>query len=215
MLMATSKIGAIRTEAATAAVTTTTTVHAETILIAIALVVTVLRRILLRLSATCDERRKAAYFLTAFLLRALAWRLLLVGLWLMLRAVVHLLVARRKGLRIAWQIRLRLLLRLTWRITRLVLAHEWLTVVIVAIEAVVSPLLLPTGRALLGLLVVVGILLAELFLRRGDKAEIMFGVLIIIFGSYRIAGSLRVTRKLDIFFRDVRSGAADFYVRTV
>lgn len=140
---------------------------------------------------------------------------MLVGLWLMLRAVVHLLVARRKGLCIAWQIRLRLLLRFTRRITRLVLAHERLAVVIVAIKALISPLLLPTRRALLGLLVVVGVLLTELFLRRRNKTEIMFGVLIVILGGYWIAGSLRIARKLNIFFRDVRSGAADFYVRTV
>jgi hypothetical protein len=196
LLIVAGEIGTVRTEAATAAVATTATMHAETILVAVALIVTVLRWVLLRLAtAACDERRQAAYFLPAFL-PALVW-LLIRGLWLMLRTVVYLLVARRKGLRIAWQIRLRrrlLLLRFTRRVTRLVLAHERLAVVIVAIETVVSPLLLATRRALLGLLVVVRILLAELFLRRGDKTEIMFGVLIVIFGGHWITGSLRIAR---------------------
>jgi hypothetical protein len=139
---------------------------------------------------------------------------LLMRLLLMLRSIMHLLVARREWLGIARQVRL--LLGLARRVARFVLPHERLAVVIVAIKAFVSSLLLlPAGRALLRLLVVVGVLLAELFLGRGDKAEIMFGMLVVIFGGHRIAGSLRVPRKLDIFFCNVRSGAADFDVGTV
>ena len=139
---------------------------------------------------------------------------LLVRLRLMLRTVVHLLIARREWLGITRQIRLRLLhLRLRC-IARFVLAHERLGIVIVAIKALVCGLL--TGRALLlRLLVVIGVLLAELFLRGGDQAEIMLGVLIVVFGGHRIARALCITRKLDIFFRNMRGGAADFDVGTV
>lgn len=139
---------------------------------------------------------------------------LLVGLRLMLRTVVHLLIARREWLGIPRQIRLRLLhLRLRC-IARFVLAHERLGIVIVAIKALVCGLL--TRRSLLlRLLVVIGILLTELFLRGGDQAKIMLGVLIVVFSGHRIARALCVTRKLDIFFRNMRSSAADFDIGTV
>ena len=143
---------------------------------------------------------------------ALTWRL--VWLRLMLRTVVHLLVARRKWLRIAGQIRL--LLRFTRSVARFVLAHERLTVIIIAVEAfVVALLVLSAGRSLLRLLIVVGVLLAELFLRGGDETEIMFGVLVVILSGNGIAGALRVARELNIFFRNVRSRAADLNVRAV
>ena len=139
---------------------------------------------------------------------------LLVRLWLMLRTVVHLLIARREWLGIPRQIRLRLLhLRLRC-IARFVLAHERLGIVIVAIKALVCGLL--TRRSLLlRLLVVIGILLTELFLRGGDQAKIMLGVLIVVFSGHRIARALCVTRKLDILFRNMRSSAADFDIGTV
>ena len=69
--------------------------------------------------------------------------------------------------------------------------------------------------ALLRLLIVIGVLLAELFLRSGDQAEIMLGVLVVIFGRHRIARALRVARELDVFLRDVRGGAADLHVGPV
>ncbi len=132
----------------------------------------------------------------------------------MLLAIVDLLVARRKWLSVAREIRL--LLGFARRVARFVLAHESLAVVIVAVETFVAPLLvLPAGRALLRLLIVVGVLLAELFLRGGNKTKIMFGVLVVVLGGNRIAGALGVARKLDIFFRNVRSGAANFDVRAV
>ena len=132
----------------------------------------------------------------------------------MLRTVVHLLIARREWLGIPRQIRLRLLhLRLRC-IARFVLAHERLGIVIVAIKALVCGLL--TRRSLLlRLLVVIGILLTELFLRGGDQAKIMLGVLIVVFSGHRIARALCVTRKLDILFRNMRSSAADFDIGTV
>jgi hypothetical protein len=65
------------------------------------------------------------------------------------------------------------------------------------------------------LLLVIGLRLAKLFLRSGDQAEIMLGVLIIIFGGDRVAGALRIARELKIFFRDMRRGPANFYVLSV
>ena len=65
------------------------------------------------------------------------------------------------------------------------------------------------------MLVVIGVLLSELFLRGGDQAKIMFGMLIVILSRYRIAGALRVARELNIFFRNMGGGAADFNVGTV
>src|SRR3989304_1586896 len=43
----------------------------------------------------------------------------------------------------------------------------------------------------------------------------MFGVLVVIFGGHRIAGALRVARELDVFFRDMRGGAANLNVGAV
>jgi hypothetical protein len=59
------------------------------------------------------------------------------------------------------------------------------------------------------------LVLSELLLRCGDQAEIMFGMLIVVFGGDRVAGGTRVTRQLDVFFRDVRCGTADFDVGSV
>ncbi len=53
------------------------------------------------------------------------------------------------------------------------------------------------------------LVLTELILGGGDQAEIMFGMLIVILGGYRIAGRARVARQLHVFFRDVGCGAAD------
>jgi hypothetical protein len=216
-LLTTAKVGAIRT-VSTAAMTSTPAMHAETILATVAtlaLVVTVLvlAGILLRLLATAgDECRQATDLLPAFL--ATLIRLLLILLRLMLRAVMHLLIARRERLGIARQIRL--LLRLTRSVARLVLAHEGLAVVIIAVKSLVGVLL--TGGALLlrlRLLVVVWILLTELFLRGGNQAKVVLGMLVVVLGRNRIARTLRVARELDIFFRYMRSGAANFDVGTV
>jgi hypothetical protein len=153
---------------------------------------------LLWLPTARNKRRQTAYIVPAFM-SALVRR---IRLRLMLRAIVYLLVARRKWLSVAGEIRL--LLGFARSIARFVLAHERLTVAIITIKTFVNPLLvLPARHALLRLLVVVGVLLAKLFLRGGDKTEIMFGVLVVILGGNRIAGTLGVTRKLDIFFCDV------------
>src|SRR5215475_5215635 len=137
----------------------------------------------------------------------------MIRLRLMLLAIVDLLVARWKWLSIAREIRL--LLRFARHVARFILPHERLAIV-VAVKTLVVPLLMLTARdALLRLLIVVGVLLAELFLRGGDETEIMLSVLVVILGGNRIAGALSVTRKLDIFFCNVRSRAANFDVGAV
>jgi len=216
LLLITAKVGAIRT-ISTAAMTSTPAMHAKTILATVALVVTVLvlAGILLRLTTAGDERRQAADLLSALatLIRLLLIRLLLIGLRLMLRAVLHLLIARRERLGIARQIRL--LLRFTRSVARLVLAHEGLGVVIIAVKSLVGILLAGGALLLLRLLVVIWILLSELFLRGGNQAKIVLGMLVVVLGRNRIARTLRVSRELDIFFRYMRSGAANFDVGTV
>jgi hypothetical protein len=217
LLLTTAKVGAIRT-VSTAAMTSTPAMHAETILttvatVALVVTVLVLAGIRLRLATAGDECRQAADLLSAFL--ATLIRLLLILLRLMLRAVMHLLIARRERLGIARQIRL--LLGFARSVARLVLAHEGLAVVIVAVESLVCVLL--TGGALLLrlrlLVVVVWILLTELFLRGGNQAKVVLGMLVVVLGRNRIARTLRVARELDIFFRYMRSGAANFDVGTV
>ena len=208
MLMSATVIGTV---VAKAAAMSSAPPMSEAVLTAIALIVAV-TGILLRLSAAGNECGKAADFLPAFLS---AGARLLVWLRLMLRrTVVHLLVTRRKRLRVARQIRL--LLGFARRIAGFILAHERLGLVVAVVETLlIALLLLSARRSLLRLLVVVRILLTELLLRRGDKTEIMFGMLVVIFRGHRVAGSLRVARKLDVFFRYMRSCAADFDIRPV
>ena len=212
LLLTAAKVGAIRT-VSTAAMTSAPAMHAETILATVALVVTVLvlAGIRLRLATAGDECRQAADLLSAFL-ATLIW-LLLILLRLMLRAVMHLLIARRERLGIARQIRL--LLGFTRSVARLVLAHEGLAVVIIAVKSLVGVLLAGGALLLLRLLVVVWILLTELFLRGGNQAKVVLGMLVVVLGRNRIARTLRVARELDIFFRYMRSGAANFDVGTV
>jgi hypothetical protein len=62
------------------------------------------------------------------------------------------------------------------------------------------------------LLLEIGLRLTKLFLGGGDQAEVMLGVLIIIFRCDRVAGTLRVARELKIFLGDMGRGPADFYV---
>jgi hypothetical protein len=234
--IAAAEIGAVRTIAATAAMPAAATVHSITILATVvALVVSIRAGILLRLPAAGDECRQAAKILPAFVadltaaltatlaatLAGLLGGLLLVMLLMMmlllvmLRPIVHLLIAWRERLSVARNIWL--LLRFARRVARLVLSHERLGVIVVAVEAFVAALLLSAARALLLglLLIVVGVLLPELLLRGGDQTEIMFGVLVVILGCHRVAGPLRVSRKLNIFFCNMGSGAADLHVGTV
>ena len=210
MLMAAPKIGPVGPEPATTAMASTATMHSEAILTTITLVVTVRPRILLRLSAACYERRQAADLLSTFMTALLAR--LLIWLRLVLRTVLHLLVAGRERLGITRQIGL--LLRFSRAVAWFILAHERLGFIVIAVKTLVGVLL--AGRTLLlRLLVVIRVLLTELFLRGSDQAKIMLGMLIVVLSGDRITRTLCVARELDIFFRDMRSGAADFDVGTV
>src|SRR5579863_2028516 len=59
------------------------------------------------------------------------------------------------------------------------------------------------------------LILAELLLCRGDQAEVVLGMLIVIFRGDRIAGGARITRQLHIFLGDMRCCPADLDVRSV
>jgi hypothetical protein len=210
LVMTAAKVRTILTITSATAMAASPPMHAEPILTAVTLVVTVLPRILLRLAAAGDERGQSADFLSAFM-AALVGRLL-IRLLLMLRTILHLLIAWREWLGIARQVRL--LLRFARRVAWLVLTHERLGVVIVAVKSLVGVLL--AGCALLlRLLVVIRVLLTELLLRGGNQTKIVLGMLIVVLGRNRITRALRVARELDIFFRDMRSGAANFDVGTI
>jgi hypothetical protein len=110
---------------------------------------------------------------------------------------------------------LRLIVLLLARIDRLRLArrerlagHTGL-VVIAVVVAVIGKII---TRAAAGLLLGKGLTLTKLFLRGGDQAKIMFGVLIIIFAGDRISGTLRIAGKLEIFFGDVGRRSSNLYV---
>lgn len=191
----------------------------ESILAAVSLIVAVRAGIRLWLAATRNKRRQAADILAAFMTALVRLRiglllLLLLLMLLLLRTILHLLVTWRERLRVTRQVGL--LLWLPRPVARLVLTQEGLIVVVVAVEGVVATLRLPARSALLmRLLIVIGVLLTKLLLRRRDQPEIVLRMLIIILGGYRIAGSLGVARQLDIFLGNVRGGAADFDVGTV
>jgi hypothetical protein len=224
LLMSATEILTVRAILTIRSISATTVASApamsKSILSAVTLVVAILSGILLRLPAARDECRKTADILSAFMTALVGLRvgllLMLLMLLMLLRPILDLLITRRKRLSIARQIRL--LLRLSRSVAWLVLTHVRLIVFFVPIEGVITGLLLAAGRAALLmrlLLIVVRVLLTKLFLRRGDQAEVVLGVLIIILGGHRVARPLRVTRELDVFFRDMRSGAADFDVGTV
>jgi hypothetical protein len=59
------------------------------------------------------------------------------------------------------------------------------------------------------------LVLAQLLLGRCDQSEIVFGVLIVIFRSYRVACASRIASELHIFFGNMRGGAADLDIRSV
>src|SRR5262249_36304416 len=59
------------------------------------------------------------------------------------------------------------------------------------------------------------LVLAELLLGGGDQAEIVLGVLVVVFGGHGVAGGPRVAGELQIFLGDVRGCAADLDVGPV
>ena len=159
-------------------------------------VIAVLGLLMLRLSAG-DERRQAVDVALVFRFRMLL-RPRLKLLLRLLRLIVLLIV-----MLLARMVRLRLA-----RGERL--AADMGLLAIAVVVAVIG------GRAhLAGLLLVIGLTLPELLLRRSDDAEIVLGVLIIIFRRNRVPGALRVTGKLKILFGDMGRRTANFYVRPV
>ena len=161
-------------------------------------VVAVRSLLLLRLS-TGDERWQTVD--VALVLRLLLrprLKILLILLWLIVLLIVLLIVM--------------LLARIVWlwlaRGERLAADVRLLTIAVVV--AVI-------GSAHLAglLLLVIGLILPELLLRRSDETEIVLGVLIIIFRCNRIPGALRVTGELKVLFGDMRRRTANFYIRPI
>ena len=161
--------------------------------------IAVLRLLMLRLGAG-NERGQAIDVALVFRARRLRTRLKM--LLLVLRLMIVLLLIVLLLARIIW-------LRLARR-ERLAADVRLLAVAIVVVLLGSAHL-----AGLLLLLLVIRLALPELLLRRGDNAEIMLGVLVVIFRRNRIAGALCVTSELKVFFGDVRCGSADFYVRPV
>jgi hypothetical protein len=59
------------------------------------------------------------------------------------------------------------------------------------------------------------LILPELLLRRGDQAEIVLSVLIVVLGSNGITGAARITGELDVFLCDVGGSTADFDIGAI
>jgi hypothetical protein len=131
--------------------------------------------------------------------------------------VLRLVLLRLMMLLIVLLIMLRLIVLLLARVELLRLARRkrfaHLRLVVVAIVAIVGKIVIDAAAG--RLLLKIGLILAKLFLRGGDQAEIMFGVLIIIFAGDGISGALRVAGELEIFFGDVGRRSSNFYVLTI
>ena len=176
---------------------------ATVIAIGVALRLILLRLGLLRLAAGNKGRQAVDVLIAGRRRRVLRPRLKMLLLRLVLRLMVllrlvllMLLLASVERLRLAWR---------KW------LAGEMRLLVVVAVEAVVADI---AAHIALLLLLVVGLALPVLLLGGGDQAKIMLGVLVVVFGSDRVAGTLRIAGELQVLFGDVRGRAADFYVRS-
>src|SRR5215472_8366493 len=166
------------------------------------------------MTAATTVQREAIAAAAAVIAVGVARRLILLRLRLLRlaarnkgRQAVDVLIAGRwrRVLRLAPIERLRLARRER-------LAGQVRLLVVVAVEAVVANV--AAHIALLLLLLVVGLTLPVLLLGGGDPTEIMFGVLVVVFGSNRIAGTLRIAGELQVLFSDVRGRAADLNVRS-
>jgi len=145
-------------------------------------------RLLLRLAAGDERRQPFNVFLAD---RGHMLRSRLRVLRLCLRVV---LLARIERLRLAW-------------CKRFAADGGLFVVVVVAVVGNIA--------ARLAGLLVVGLTLAKLLLRRRDQAEVMLRVLIIVFGGDRVSGALRISGQLKVFFSNVGSGSPNFHVRSV
>jgi hypothetical protein len=141
-------------------------------------------------------RLRLRLVLRLMLIRLVVLRLMLIRLVVLRLMLIRLVVllARIERLRLARRERLA--------------GHTGL-VVIAVVVAVIGKII---TRAAAGLLLGKGLTLTKLFLRCGDQAKIMFGVLIIIFAGDRISGTLRIAGKLEIFFGDVGRRSSNLYV---
>jgi hypothetical protein len=157
----------------------------------------------LRLAASDEGRqpfdvfvvRRLEVLLPGLVVRLLLMRLLILLRLLMLRLLRLLLLARIVGLLL--------------RCERL--AADGRLVIVAVVKRVVRVV-----AALLRLLLIEGRLgLPQVFLRGGDEAEIMLGVLVVVFGRDRIAGALRVPGQLKVFLGNVRCIAPDLQVRSI
>ena len=214
-----------------ATVTPAPAVHLITI--AALIVVAAVRPIVLRRLPTAGDERRQSLAVTAVcygrglngrlevLLRLLLWllmlRLLLVVLMLRPVLLVRLLIAPAVALRIARRVGRLGIARRVWRlIARVRLALHWLTLhrLIHAVVAVVK-IIVAVALALTDRRLVVRVLLAELFLRRGDQAQIMLGVLVIILGGYRVARGRRIARQLNVFLGDMGRRSPNLHIGAV
>ena len=142
-----------------------------------------LRRLLDGLTA--GDERGQAFHLVIRLRCVLRTRLEVLGLLLRLELL-------GLGLRLRLKL-LGLRLLLLALIERLRFARrEWLAADRLLVVSVVERVVGRIAAVLALLLRIIGRGLAESFLGGGDQTEIMFGVLIIVFGGNRIAGTLRV-----------------------
>ena len=176
---------------------------ATVIAIRVALRLILLRLRLLRLAAGNEGRQAVDVLIVARLRLLLRPRLKMLLLLLLLLLLLRLMMVRLvlRLARIEW-------LRLARRKR---LAGQMRLLVIITVERIVA---IAAHIALL-LLLVVGLALPVLLLGGGDQAEIMFGVLVVVFGGNRIAGTLRIAGELQVLFGDVGGGAADFHIRSI
>lgn len=158
-------------------------------------VVAVLRLLMLRLRSG-DERWQAVDIALIFRTRMLRPLKLLLMLLRLIVLLIGMLLTRIVWLRLARSERLT--------------ADMGLLIIAVVVTVI--------GRAHLAgrlLLLVIGLTLPELFLSRRDDAEIVLGMLIIVFRCNRVPGALRVTGQLKVLFGDMGRRTANFYVRPV
>lgn len=192
--------------------------------------------VLLRLTAARDEGRQARYVAirSAGLLRltvvkarlVILPRLMIVAILSVVLTILAILpvVARlvvvmllMAGLVVAALLIIALLVRLLMfargmrlAAARLRLHHTF----VVAVELIVGALL-ATAAGLRLLLLLIGLVLPELFLRRSDQTEIMLGVLVVVFRRDRIARGGRIAGQLNVFFGNMVGGTPDFDVGSV
>ena len=156
--------------------------------------------------------------LTAATLTLLRWLVLLLTAGNERRQPLHVTFALGRALWTRMLLRLvilRLAVVLFARVIRLRLARgERLAAQVrLLVVAVVKTVVSATHLAGL-LLLVIRLALPQLFLRGRDDAEIVLGVLVIVFRGDWISGALRVAGELEIFFGDVGCRSSNFYVRS-